>query len=103
MQVDELPLLLAVSRKLDVRPVIGVRAKLSTKHDGHWGGTSGDKGKFGLTIPEIVKVVYTLREVRPDYASEMRVPHGGSRGGAASRRAPEGSLRAPLCLAGCDL
>ncbi|GAQ88816.1 arginine decarboxylase [Klebsormidium nitens] len=61
-QVDELPLLLHVSRKLDVRPVIGVRAKLSTKHDGHWGGTSGDKGKFGLTIPEIVKVVYTLRE-----------------------------------------
>jgi arginine decarboxylase-like protein len=40
-----------------------VRAKLSTKHNGHWGGTSGDKAKFGLTVTEIVSVVYRLRQV----------------------------------------
>lgn len=60
-QMEELDLLIKASRTLGVRPVIGVRAKLSTRHSGHWGGTSGDNGKFGLTVNEIVRVVYTLR------------------------------------------
>lgn len=28
-----------------VRPVIGIRAKLTTRHGGHWGSTSGDRAK----------------------------------------------------------
>lgn len=51
------------SKRFGIRPIIGVRAKLSTKHNGHWGTTSGDKAKFGLTVPEIVSVVYRLRQV----------------------------------------
>lgn len=61
-QMDELALVLETSRKLKVRPVLGVRAKLSTKHGGHWGSTSGERGKFGLTVNEIVHVVYALRQ-----------------------------------------
>ncbi|CAM6120048.1 unnamed protein product [Calypogeia fissa] len=60
-QEEELEIVIQVGERLGVRPVIGVRAKLSTKHDGHWGETSGEKGKFGLTIPEIVGVVSKLR------------------------------------------
>lgn len=62
-QEEELEIVIRVSERLGVQPVIGVRAKLSTKHDGHWGETSGEKGKFGLTTPEIVGVVSKLRRV----------------------------------------
>ena len=42
---SELDLLLSAARRLGVRPSIGIRAKLSTRHGGHWGSTSGDKAK----------------------------------------------------------
>eukprot|EP00850_Spirogloea_muscicola_P006747 SM000032S12131 [mRNA] locus=s32:612951:616829:- [translate_table: standard] len=61
-QMKELDLVLDVARRLGIRPVVGLRAKLSTRHNGHWGDTSGDQGKFGLTVTEIVQVVYALRE-----------------------------------------
>lgn len=46
-QYSELDLLLAAARRLGVRPSIGIRAKLTTRHNGHWGSTSGDKAKVG--------------------------------------------------------
>lgn len=60
-QVEELDVVISAAKKLSVRPVIGVRAKLRTKHAGHFGGTSGEKGKFGLTAMEILNVVKKLR------------------------------------------
>ena len=41
-QFSELDTLLTVSKRLGIRPVIGVRAKLHTRNNvGHWGSTSG--------------------------------------------------------------
>lgn len=62
-QEEELDVVLSMSRKLSVRPVIGVRAKLRTKHGGHFGSTSGEKGKFGLTSLEIVGIVRKLQKL----------------------------------------
>ncbi|MFS7889373.1 putative arginine decarboxylase, Arginine 2-monooxygenase [Helianthus anomalus] len=59
-QEEELDSVIDISLKLGVRPVIGVRAKLRTKHSGHFGSTSGEKGKFGLTTTQIVRVVKKL-------------------------------------------
>ncbi|PRW33729.1 arginine decarboxylase [Chlorella sorokiniana] len=61
-QYSELDLLLSAARRLGVRPSIGIRAKLTTRHAGHWGSTSGDKAKFGLRAREIVGAVNTLAE-----------------------------------------
>ncbi|KAL0384023.1 UNVERIFIED_CONTAM: Arginine decarboxylase [Sesamum radiatum] len=61
-QEEELDIVNNVSRKLGVRPVIGVRAKLRTKHSGHFGSTSGEKGKFGLTTTQILRVVKKLQQ-----------------------------------------
>ncbi|XVF67829.1 hypothetical protein PTKIN_Ptkin10aG0152800 [Pterospermum kingtungense] len=55
-------LVIDISKKLAVRPVIGVRAKLRTKHSGHFGSTSGEKGKFGLTTTQILRVVKKLQD-----------------------------------------
>ncbi|KAM2127078.1 hypothetical protein ACFX1R_007023 [Malus domestica] len=45
-QEEELDLVVDLSRKLGVRPVISVRAKLKTTHSGHFGSTSGEKGTW---------------------------------------------------------
>lgn len=62
-QEEEVDLVIELSRVLCVRPVIGVRAKLRTKHSGHFGSTSGEKGKFGLTTVQILRVVRKLEAV----------------------------------------
>jgi arginine decarboxylase len=60
-RVAELPTILTASRDLDIRPVIGVRAKLSTKGAGKWVESTGDRSKFGLTTSEMVDTVERLR------------------------------------------
>ncbi|MBS2036806.1 biosynthetic arginine decarboxylase [bacterium] len=61
-QLEEVSEVIAVSKRLGIRPVLGVRAKLSTKGEGRWGISAGDRAKFGLTVPEIVQSVGMLRE-----------------------------------------
>ncbi|XP_042481193.1 LOW QUALITY PROTEIN: arginine decarboxylase-like [Macadamia integrifolia] len=61
-QEEEVDLVIEIGRKLLVRPVIGLRAKLHTKHSGHFGATSGEKGKFGLTTVQILNVVSKLEQ-----------------------------------------
>lgn len=60
-QLEEVDVAIAASRNLGIRPILGVRAKLSTKGMGRWCGTTGDRAKFGLTIPEMMQVVEQLR------------------------------------------
>jgi arginine decarboxylase len=60
-QLQELDLVLKISQKLGINPTLGVRAKLTTKGSGRWGDSSGDKAKFGLTIPQIVAVIKKLK------------------------------------------
>jgi arginine decarboxylase len=60
-QLEEVQLVLECSRQLGIEPLLGVRAKLSTKGTGRWGDSAGDRAKFGLTIPEILSVVDQLK------------------------------------------
>lgn len=70
---DELETVLAVSRELDIPPVIGVRARLSDGGVGRWDTSTGDSAKFGLSIPEIVDVVERLR--KEDQLDCLRLLH----------------------------
>ena len=58
----ELPMILAASKRLNIRPNIGLRAKLNSPGSGRWSETSGAKSKFGLTPSEIVRGVEMLRK-----------------------------------------
>ncbi|MGB3239078.1 MAG: biosynthetic arginine decarboxylase [Geitlerinemataceae cyanobacterium] len=60
-QPEEVDLAIAVSRQLGIKPLLGVRAKLSSKGVGRWGHSSGEGAKFGLSIPEIVTAVEQLK------------------------------------------
>jgi arginine decarboxylase len=59
-QIEELYLIIDIAQKLKIEPLVGVRAKLNTKGSGRWGNSTGDRAKFGLTIPQIVEVVTKL-------------------------------------------
>ena len=61
-QLEEVELVIAASRHLNIRPILGVRAKLSSKGIGRWGGSAGDRAKFGLTIPEVLSAVERLKQ-----------------------------------------
>src|SRR5215510_11396561 len=57
----ELDLVIKTARELDIRPHIGVRARLSTRGAGKWIESTGDRSKFGLSALEIVNAVDRLR------------------------------------------
>jgi len=61
-RAQEIDTIISCSRELDVRPVIGVRARLSTKGAGKWVESTGDRSKFGLTTGEMVDAVEKLRK-----------------------------------------
>ncbi len=56
----ELRLLLDLSKKLKVRPMIGLRLKLSARGSGKWEKSSGDLSKFGFTTTDLLKCIEIL-------------------------------------------
>jgi len=60
-RMAEIDTILAAARELDIRPAIGVRARLTTKGAGKWIESTGDRSKFGLTTSEMVATVDRLR------------------------------------------
>ncbi len=59
--MTELPIIIKQSRQLDVKPIIGLRVKLSSKAGGHWKDSGGDRSVFGLNTAQIVEAVDQLR------------------------------------------
>ncbi len=57
----ELDTILHEAKRMEIRPQIGVRVKLSTKASGHWSESGGERSAFGLTSAQIVDVVDTLK------------------------------------------
>jgi arginine decarboxylase len=59
---SELELIIDRSKALDIRPIIGVRLKLSTQASGHWNESGGERSVFGLNPSQVCDVVDRLRE-----------------------------------------
>ena len=59
---SELELVLERAALLKIRPVLGIRAKLSSRAGGHWDSSGGDRGKFGLDSSQIIELVDLLRQ-----------------------------------------
>jgi arginine decarboxylase len=53
---SELRLMLPLASELGVRPRFGVRVRVSVSGSGKWAASGGDASKFGITIPELVKM-----------------------------------------------
>jgi len=62
-QAEELRLIAASARENDVLPDFGIRAKLAAPGVGRWSESSGMRGKFGLSVGELLHAVeYLERE-----------------------------------------
>ena len=72
-QADEVERIISASKKLGAAPLIGIRAKLSTYSSGRWGTSIGDKAKFGLSIPEIIRTVQKLNDA--NLLTELKLLH----------------------------
>jgi arginine decarboxylase len=77
-QIEELYLAIDSSKKLGIEPILGVRAKLTTKGSGRWGISTGDRAKFGLTIPQIVRVIAELEKAGMLHCLQLLHFHIGS-------------------------
>ena len=51
---EELDTIIEVSKRLGLRPHLGVRAKLASRGAGKWQESGGERSKFGLTAGELL-------------------------------------------------
>ncbi len=61
-KLSELELVREVSERLEVRPILGIRLKLSSRGSGRWESSAGDRAKFGLAPHEVLNAVQFLRQ-----------------------------------------
>ena len=61
-KVSELADIAAVAKKVNIRPRIGIRVKLSSKGSGKWEASGGDRSKFGLGSNELMEAVSFMKE-----------------------------------------
>ncbi len=59
-RLEELDLVMEASKRLDIEPTLGVRAKLATKGMGRWADSAGETAKFGFSTPELIELVDRL-------------------------------------------
>ena len=59
-KMNELDLIAEISKRLNIRPKIGIRIKLGTSGSGKWEDSGGDASKFGLTSAELLDALELL-------------------------------------------
>ncbi|MBE9154355.1 biosynthetic arginine decarboxylase [Cyanobium sp. LEGE 06113] len=72
-QADEVERIIRASHELGAAPLIGIRAKLSSRSTGRWGSSVGERAKFGLSVPDLLSTVEALRQA--DLLGELRLLH----------------------------
>ncbi|MDE5555413.1 MAG: biosynthetic arginine decarboxylase [Muribaculaceae bacterium] len=60
-KLNELRLIADISKRLKIRPNIGIRIKLSSSGSGKWEESGGDQSKFGLDSSELLEALDILR------------------------------------------
>lgn len=61
-KVSELQIVLNESKKMNVVPRLGLRARLAIQGKGKWQASGGEKSKFGLSSSQIIHVINKLSE-----------------------------------------
>ncbi|MEC7393156.1 MAG: biosynthetic arginine decarboxylase [Cyanobacteriota bacterium] len=72
-QPDEVERIIAASQELGAAPMIGIRARLSTRSTGRWSSSVGDRAKFGLSIPELLETTERLN--RAGLLNDLKLLH----------------------------
>lgn len=60
-KLSELKIALEEAERLDVKPRLGVRARLASQGSGKWQASGGEKSKFGLSASQVLNVLEQLK------------------------------------------
>jgi arginine decarboxylase len=63
-QLSEIDSIIQIAKEMDVKPLVGFRAKLAAKGEGKWAMSTGDNAKFGLTTSEMLAAAERLKLAR---------------------------------------
>lgn len=72
-KLNELRLIADISKRLKIRPNIGIRIKLSSSGSGKWEESGGDQSKFGLDSSELLEAIDILK--RRDLVDCLKLIH----------------------------
>lgn len=61
-KMNELPMIIEISRRIGVRPNIGLRIKLASSGQGKWEESGGYHSKFGLSSSDLLHALDLIRE-----------------------------------------
>ncbi|MDR0516104.1 MAG: biosynthetic arginine decarboxylase [Fibromonadaceae bacterium] len=61
-KINELSLIIKLSKKLKVKPNIGIRIKLASSGSGHWEESGGYQSKFGLNSSELIEALELIKK-----------------------------------------
>ncbi|MFB3850335.1 MAG: biosynthetic arginine decarboxylase [Acidobacteriota bacterium] len=75
---SEVDLIIKWAKSLKVKPLIGIRAKLTARGRGKWESSGGDKSKFGLFPSEIITAVEKFKEAKIESSVKLLHFHLGS-------------------------
>lgn len=75
---SEFEQLMILGDQRSLNPRLGVRVKLNTRGAGRWYESGGARSKFGLTVPELVRLVKTLEKRGQGECLELLHFHLGS-------------------------
>lgn len=70
--------LLSEADQLGIDPAFGVRVRLATAGTGRWAESGGDVSKFGISIPDVLKLIRILQERGQTNAFQLVHFHIGS-------------------------
>ncbi len=77
-KLNELDLTIEISKRLKVKPNIGIRIKLASSGSGKWEESGGDGSKFGLNSSELLKALEILKKHKMQDAFQLIHFHIGS-------------------------
>ncbi|HEY9206545.1 MAG TPA: biosynthetic arginine decarboxylase [Candidatus Methanoperedens sp.] len=72
-EFNETKRLLELSKQMNVKPLIGIRAKLYSKGSGKWAESGGESSKFGLTTTEMLDCIKVIAEY--DMLPQLQMLH----------------------------
>jgi len=72
--LDELETVVKMAQRHDVRPIMGVRVKLSTRKLSRWEASGGPRSKFGFRMSSLIELVAMLK--RQGMADCLKLVHG---------------------------
>lgn len=77
-KLEELHNITRAAKQLNVKPLIGIRARLNCEGVGRWWQSSGERAKFGLSTIELLKAVNILRDMEMESSLILTHFHLGS-------------------------